>query len=115
MTPKRIQLRRTAGWRMPENTVKVDRTTHWGNPFVVGQDGTREMCVDLYKKLLGGLLCVSCKASTEFQRMAHNYVATRLQDLRGHDLACWCPLDQPCHADVLLQLANTPIADKTEA
>jgi hypothetical protein len=27
-------------------------------------------------------------------------------DLRGHDLVCWCPLDQPCHADVLLDLAN---------
>lgn len=31
--------------------------------------------------------------------------------LRGHDLACWCPLDQPCHADVLLELANAPIAE----
>lgn len=29
-----------------------------------------------------------------------------LQELRGHDLCCWCPLDQPCHADVLLELAN---------
>jgi hypothetical protein len=28
------------------------------------------------------------------------------RDLAGHDLACWCPLDQPCHADVLLELAN---------
>jgi hypothetical protein len=30
-----------------------------------------------------------------------------LDVLRGHDLACWCPLDKPCHADVLLRLANT--------
>jgi len=29
-----------------------------------------------------------------------------LAPLRGHDLACWCPLDQPCHADILLELAN---------
>jgi hypothetical protein len=28
-----------------------------------------------------------------------------LSELRGKDLACWCPLDQPCHADVLLELA----------
>ncbi len=27
-------------------------------------------------------------------------------ELRGRDLCCWCPLDQPCHADVLLELAN---------
>jgi len=33
-----------------------------------------------------------------------------LGELRGHDLACWCPLDQPCHADVLLELANAPVA-----
>ena len=29
-----------------------------------------------------------------------------LEELRGHDLCCWCPEDQPCHADVLLELAN---------
>lgn len=37
--PERIQLRRTKGWRMPPDTVKVDRTTKWGNPFVVGKPG----------------------------------------------------------------------------
>ena len=34
-------------------------------------------------------------------------IATLRQDLAGHDLACWCPLDFPCHADVLLELAST--------
>lgn len=29
-----------------------------------------------------------------------------LEELRGKDLCCWCPLGQPCHADVLLVLAN---------
>ncbi len=33
-----------------------------------------------------------------------------LAELRGRDLACWCPLDQPCHADVLLELANAEVA-----
>ena len=37
--PLRIQLSRRKGWRMPPNTVKVDRTTKWGNPFVVGKPG----------------------------------------------------------------------------
>lgn len=36
----------------------------------------------------------------------HNYPAERILELEGKDLACWCPLDQPCHADVLLELAN---------
>jgi uncharacterized protein DUF4326 len=35
--PQRVQLRRTKGWRMPANTVRVDRTTRWGNPVVVGR------------------------------------------------------------------------------
>jgi hypothetical protein len=30
----------------------------------------------------------------------------QMADLRGKNLACWCPLDQPCHADVLLEIAN---------
>ena len=33
-------------------------------------------------------------------------LADHLHELRGKNLACWCPLDQPCHADVLLELAN---------
>ena len=37
MMPQRIQLKRTKGWRMPDDTVKVDRSSRWGNPFVVGK------------------------------------------------------------------------------
>lgn len=47
----------------------------------------------------------------ELRRM----VLDRLQELRGHDLACWCRLDQPCHADVLLGLANEQASDQSEA
>jgi hypothetical protein len=71
---------------MPPNTVKVDRTTKWGNPFVVGKDGDLARCVELYREL---------------RRMARD-----IDELRGKNLACWCPLDQPCHADVLLELVN---------
>ena len=46
---------------------------------------------------------------------ARYYVMTRLDDLRGKNLACWCPPTAPCHADVLLEHANAPVADKTEA
>jgi hypothetical protein len=107
-TPKRIQLRRLKGWRMPENTVKVARTTKWGNPFIVGEDGTRLECVNQYSSLLTGHLCPTAKAPIARQREALEYVRQHIEQLRGHNLACWCPLDQPCHADVLLQLANAP-------
>jgi Domain of unknown function (DUF4326) len=46
-TPKRIELRRAKGWRMPANAVKVDRSTKWGNPFIVGEDGMLKECADL--------------------------------------------------------------------
>lgn len=84
--PIRIRLSRARGWRMPPDTVKVDRTTRWGNPYVVGEDGDRARCVELYREL--------------------RHERGDLEELRGKNLACWCPLDVPCHADVLLELAN---------
>ncbi|KMS57958.1 hypothetical protein V473_07255 [Sphingobium cupriresistens LL01] len=36
-------------------------------------------------------------------------ILAEIANLRGKNLACWCPLDQPCHADVLLEIANAPI------
>ena len=100
---QRIQLSRAKGWRMPPGTVKVDRSTKWGNPFVVGSHGTRAECVDLFRKLLAGYLCLSTGDPSKQQE----YLAMARRDrgqLRGKNLACWCPLDAPCHADVLLQL-----------
>jgi hypothetical protein len=107
--PQRIRLSRAKGWRIPPGTVKVDRSTRWGNPFVVGRDGDRARCVQLLEYLLGGgLLCVTTRAPLELQ---HNYLAHARRNrrhLRGKNLACWCPLDAPCHADVLLRMANPP-------
>lgn len=97
MTPRRIQLRRTKGWRMPDRTIKVDRTTMWGNPFRVG-----DPCVpDAAAALAWYRACVRNDPGMRW-RMIRAGVA----DLRGYNLACWCPLDAPCHADVLLELAN---------
>ena len=39
-------------------------------------------------------------------KLLHKDVMDRMDELRGKNLACWCPLDQPCHADVLLEIAN---------
>lgn len=106
--PVRVQLRRTKGWRMPENTVSVARPGIWGNPFSVlphlkiGQRinmryyavPTAEDAVACFREMLG----MDGETSTALR--------DRLPELRGKNLACWCPLDQPCHADVLLELAN---------
>ncbi len=97
--PKRIQRQRTKGWRMPESAVYVGRPSRWGNMWRAGEEFaeggviTAEGAVEQYRLLW-----------TEGFSAA--YVAYELVPLRGKDLVCWCPLDQPCHADVLLELAN---------
>ena len=123
MTPSRIQRSRKKGWRMPEGAVYVGRPSRWGNWFRVG---------DTYM-ILPGLgwpiptwrtpgpvgdtqarveRCPDALTAIEWYRawiMQPGVGMPRLTnpaDLRGKDLVCWCPLDQPCHADVLLELAN---------
>lgn len=94
--PERIQLRRTKGWRKPEGAVVVSRPSKWGNPFRIGQDvETAEEAVWRYRAWLNG-------PSTEAWLLRQIIK----EDLGDRDLCCWCPLDQPCHADVLLELAN---------
>jgi len=103
-TPTRVQLSRAKGWRMPPNTVKVDRTTQWGNPFVVGRHGTRAECVELFTKLMAGYVCMSTDNVSE--QLAYRVTAEQKRgSLVGRNLACWCPLDKPCHADALLMVA----------
>lgn len=103
--PQRIQLRRVKGWRIPENTVKVDRSTPWGNPWVVGKDGSRAECVEKYRRLLGGLATLTQKVGYVEQRGYVIFVREHIKELHGKNLACWCPIGKPCHADVLLEAA----------
>ena len=91
--PKRIQRKRAKGWRMPENAVYVGRPSKWGNPFTL-HDGTREEVVSLFRELVAGNIW-----SEPNERSIQ-------KELRGKDLACWCSLNKPCHADVLLEIAN---------
>ncbi len=105
MMPQRIQRRRAKGWRMPEGAICIDRSTPWGNPFVVGQDGTVAECVRQHRLLLTGLICLSCKASIDAQRDHLEYAKAHIGDLIGRDLACWCR-PGPCHGDNLLEAAK---------
>jgi Domain of unknown function (DUF4326) len=97
----RIQRKRTKGWKMPPNTVYVGRPSKWGNPWTVGQTVgphdtpmSAEEAADNYRKWMA-----ANQAGLEKYRVP-------LAPLRGKNLACWCPLNQPCHADVLLEIAN---------
>lgn len=115
--PDRIQLKRAKGWRKPEGAIVVSRPSRWGNPFVVGIDGDVDQCVNLYRRWLNGEISeadtnwrLELKArgmNSETIWMGKQLIwAGHLDSLRGHDLCCWCPLDQPCHADYLLMIAN---------
>lgn len=104
---------------MPAGCIYVGRPTKWGNPFQafrrstipaaeLGIDqvsavpitpGGVEECVALYRVWLFSYLRL-------LRQPWGANVADPLAELRGWDLACWCPLDRPCHADVLLELAN---------
>lgn len=111
--PQRIQLSRQKGWRMPPNTVKVDRSTKWGNHWSVWQapDGdwmcsSEQGLIPASSKANALALAVLLHAQDETRRTAFLGGGARIVELMGKNLACWCRLDQPCHADILLKLAN---------
>lgn len=106
MSPQRIQQRRTRGWRMPAGAVSTGRPGKWGNPWRVGtlvhhrcgdrewsSRMTAEEAVSFYETDLRAGLLPYTQADVR-------------RELAGRDLVCWCPLDQPCHGDILLELAN---------
>jgi hypothetical protein len=110
--PKRIQRQRTKGWRMPDGAVYVGRPSRWGNPFRVGdlcpvawtwRDGCWRV-----EPLGSDRVASAGQAVDRFAAVARqpDYVAAVRRELAGKDLACWCPLDSPCHADVLLEVAS---------
>lgn len=115
IAPIRVQRKRTKGWGMPENTVYVGRPSRWGNPFKVN---------DFVKLGSGGNGFMYWKTTSEYaskeyenldtvekvldvyERFIKAYPPKGIEELRGKNLACWCPLDKPCHADVLLKISN---------
>lgn len=116
MKPKRVQRNRKADASMGD-AVYVGRPTAWGNPWrIVGARG-RWFVIDDNEQVCAGPFRAKRDAAAEAvdryrKRMAHNECrrdAARAK-LAGRDLACWCPLDMPCHADVLLAVANDGVA-----
>jgi hypothetical protein len=118
--PVRHQIRRVKGYRFPAGAKAVHRGTGFGNPFRVGVHGTAAECVRRHFRLvMVGMIC-ACPAETpakgrehmEEQRRHLEYVKANIHKLRGKDLACFCPIDSPCHADTLMRLANGPTCEE---
>ena len=110
--PERIQRKRAKGWRMPANTVKVDRTTLFGNPFSI-KDYGHDRAVALHRAWLTGQAIDAPIPPAAAKRLAarRQQVVEALPSLRGKNLACWCALPgrgEPdnCHAALLLEQAN---------
>lgn len=130
--PRRLQLRRTKGWRKTPGGILVTRPhSRWANPFVVGQyaeamvscqtehrvgrygQGERCWATSVVSRSLSAEHAV---AMYEDELVAcltaddpyYDEMRGALEELRGHDIYCWCALDEPCHGDVVLRLANGP-------
>lgn len=74
---------------IPQDAVYCGRPSKWGNPFVIGKDGSRQDVINKYRLYL----------------LNNDALMASLGELTGKDLVCWCS-PQPCHCDVLLRLAN---------
>lgn len=105
MTPHRIQLSRKKGSKMPPNTVSVARPHMFGNPFRIGQLAIydADCAVRRFKNLVTRQSQRALRADNRFFMFTRESIRFYL---RGKNLACYCDLDAPCHADVLLELAN---------
>jgi hypothetical protein len=94
-------MQRTKGWRKPDGVVYVGRPTRWGNPYSVETFGRAE-AIGMFRALF----------DLHRQGKPTEFPVPGIEELRGKDLACWCPLADAdgnrvlCHADVLLELAN---------
>lgn len=116
---KRIQRQRTKGYRLPPDAVYVGRPSRWGNPFDARSamrwgfadslPEARRVAVQAFRSWINGS---DDWWTGEDSTIARSLLLDALPRLRGRDLACWCPLEDetgnrvPCHADVLLALAN---------
>jgi hypothetical protein len=128
---ERIQRKRSKGWKSPPNTVYVGRPTVWGNPFYVRTTLYQDKWqVRHYEELLAEFP-TKREAQAEAVRLFEKWFNTDIADigtelhnfrnrygwkgfslacavnmLSGKNLSCWCGLDESCHAEVILRLAN---------
>lgn len=119
--PERIQLSRAKGWRKPDNTVVVARPGKWGNPILMSEVGAQYPSLDdlgIATLVVRDFEVLATRGHLYFPNWRHlggrrgpvTWTYPTVDEIRaelaGMHLACWCPLDHPCHADVLLAIAN---------
>lgn len=122
-TPQRIQRKRTPDWRMPSNSVYVGRPSKWGNIIRIPNNPRESVAwfrlwlrnmitPEQYTNLwLNGALAIRSPGNVslqEYYESRRRRLLADLHELRGKNLVDWCPLDQPCHADVLLRINSIP-------
>lgn len=110
--PERHRLSRGRGWRKPAGVVVVARPSRWGNPFVIRRGaGSFELEGPGLAPRRYRTAAAARAAAVEAYRMylsaSPGLVAAARRELAGRDVACWCPLDEPCHGDVLLEVAGS--------
>lgn len=129
---ERIQRKRSKGWKSPPNTVYVGRPTMWGNPFSVRESLYKDHWSVVFEgKSISAEFATKRNAQAEAVRLFEKWFSTEIADigtelhnfrnkygwkgfslacavnmLRGKNLSCWCGENEPCHAEVILRLAN---------
>lgn len=112
--PERIQRNRTKGFNLQKvsrqlnglECVSVTRPGKWGNPFKVGVDGTAEECVRKYVEWLLPYRHHGPHSSMEDFLISQVNLVSIKTELKGKNLACFCPIGAACHTTALLKLAN---------
>jgi len=101
--PQRVELSHHGKPFLPPNTVMVSPPSSWGNPFALGElvwfAGAPMSSMTIDRALATALY-------RRFIELDPQLAGSARRQLAGKNLACWCPLDEPCHADVLLEVAN---------
>lgn len=115
--PQRMQLSRKAGFNLQASSLalnglparRITRPGPWGNPFTIEDtarryglslDAAQAKAVELCREWLNGTLDPTLSTSPPPSR---DHIRA---ELGGHNLACWCRAGTPCHADILIELAN---------
>ncbi len=99
--PRRIQRKRTKGWRMPPNTVYVGRGSKWGNPHRA--DDYKGLCpTELGRSYMA---VKAWREDLADDKLDYTYADIR-RELKGKNLACWCGFSTRCHGDDMLKIAN---------
>lgn len=117
----RVQRKRTKGYKLPKNTVCVSRPNKWGNPMKLVGD---TIYIDAgYRRKVLDKWVILCEMSdiddmldfyfhiirgTQFndkdlQYWSDKFSTYDIEELRDKNLACWCPLSDRCHIDIILK------------